>query len=69
LKDGSRAVVLLNRTSTEKEITANWKDLGYPEHLTASVRDLWQHKEIGKFTGSFSADVVSHGVVMITVKP
>ena len=69
LKDGSRAVILLNRAATEKEITANWKDLGYPEHLTASVRDLWQHKDIGKFTGSFSATVVSHGVVMVTLKP
>src|ERR1700678_2634041 len=69
LKDGSRAVVLLNRAATEKEITVNWKNLGYPEHLTASVRDLWQHKDIGKFTGSFSATVVSHGVVMVTLKP
>jgi alpha-galactosidase len=69
LKDGSRAVVLLNRAATDKEITVNWKDLGYPEHLTASVRDLWQHKDIGKFTESFSATVVSHGVVMVTLKP
>ncbi len=69
LKDGSRAVVLLNRGSAEQEISANWEDLGYPDHLSASVRDLWQHKDLGKFTGKFSAPVVSHGVVMITVKP
>ena len=30
MKDGSRAVVLLNRGADEQEITANWTDLGYP---------------------------------------
>jgi alpha-galactosidase len=69
LKDGSRAVVLLNRGKTNQEISANWEDLGYPIHLSASVRDLWQHKDLGQFTGKFSAQVASHGVVMLTVKP
>jgi alpha-galactosidase len=69
LKDGSRAVVLLNRGSAEQEISANWEDLGYPNHLSASVRDLWQHKDLGSFTGKFSAPVASHGVVMAIVKP
>jgi alpha-galactosidase len=69
LKDGSRAVILLNRGSAEQEISASWEALGYPDHLSASVRDLWQHKDLGKFTGKFSAAVVSHGVVMVTVKP
>jgi alpha-galactosidase len=69
LKDGGRAVVLLNRGSAAREISANWEDLGYPGHLSASVRDLWQHKDLGKFTGKFSAQVASHGVVMVTVRP
>jgi alpha-galactosidase len=69
LKDGSRAVILLNRGSTEREISVSWEHLGYPDHVSASVRDLWQHKDLGKFTGKFSAPVVAHGVVMITVKP
>jgi alpha-galactosidase len=69
LKDGSRAVVLFNRGGTEEKITAAWDALGYPDHLAASVRDLWQHKDLGKFTGKFSSSVASHGVVMVTVKP
>jgi alpha-galactosidase len=69
LKDGSRAVVLLNRAAAEQSITVTWEDLGYPSHLNASVRDLWQKKDLGKMTGKFSAPVASHGVVMITVKP
>jgi alpha-galactosidase len=69
LKDGSRAVVLFNRGGTEEKITAAWDALGYPDHLAASVRDLWQHKDLGKFTGKFSSSVASHGVVMVSVKP
>jgi alpha-galactosidase len=69
LNDGSRAVVLLNRGSDRQEISVNWEDLGYPSHLAASVRDLWQHKDQGSFTGKFSAPVDSHGVVMIVVRP
>ena len=69
LAGGDRAAVLLNRSATGKQITLDWEDLGYPSHLSASVRDLWQHKELGKFTGKFSATVPSHGVVMVTVKP
>ena len=69
LKDGSRAVVLFNRGSAQKEIGVSWEELGYPDHFTAAVRDLWQHKDLGKFTAKFSAPVESHGVVMVTVRP
>ena len=55
LKDGGRAVILLNRGGSEQQISVNWEDLGYPSTLSASVRDLWQHKDLGKFTGKFSA--------------
>jgi len=66
---GNRAVLLFNRGAAGQEITANWEDLGYPAHLSAALRDLWQGKDLGKFTGKFSAKVASHGVVMVTVKP
>jgi alpha-galactosidase len=69
LHDGSRAVILLNRSATEQPIKVGWADIGYPEHLSAGVRDLWQKKDLEKSTGKFTAIVHSHGVVMITVKP
>jgi alpha-galactosidase len=69
LQDGSRAVVLLNRGNGQQAVTVNWEDLGYPSHVGATVRDLWRHKDLGAFTGKFSAPVASHGVVMITVRP
>ena len=69
LQDGDRALILLNRGSAEEEITVNWEQIGYPAHLSAVVRDLWVHKDLGTFTGKFSAPVASHGVVMVTVRP
>jgi alpha-galactosidase len=69
LKDGSRAVILLNRGSAAAEVSANWEDLGYPNGVSASVRDLWLHRDLGKFTAKFSGQVASHDVVMVTVKP
>ena len=69
MKDGSRAVILLNRGSSQHEITVNWEEIGYPDHLSASVRDLWAHKDLGTMTGKFSAPVESHGVVMVTIRP
>lgn len=35
-------------------------------HLV-NVVDHWAHKELGEFTGSFSAEVPRHGVVMVKV--
>jgi alpha-galactosidase len=61
--------VLLNRGAAEQQVSATWEDLGYPHSLSASVRDLWQHKDLGKVTSKFSTPVASHGVVMVTVKP
>ena len=69
MQDGSRAVILLNRGGSAQEITVDWEQIGYPAHLSGAVRDLWAHKDLGKFTGKFSAQVESHGVVMVTVKP
>jgi alpha-galactosidase len=69
LSDGSRALILFNRGAAEAEIAVSWTQLGYPDHLSASVRDLWMHKDLGKFTGSFSSKVTSHGVVMVKVLP
>jgi alpha-galactosidase len=69
MQDGGRAVVLLNRGSSSHDISVSWEDVGYPSHLGATVRDLWAHKDLGKFTGKFSAPVESHGVVMVTIRP
>jgi alpha-galactosidase len=69
LQDGSRAVILLNRSSNEAEISVAWEELAYPAHLSASVRDLWSHQDLPKSIGKFSAKVASHAVVMVKITP
>lgn len=69
LADGSRAVLLFNRGAAEQNMAVAWSEVGYPEHVTAAVRDLWLHKEMGKVSGKFAAMVPPHGVVMVTVRP
>jgi alpha-galactosidase len=69
MQDGSRAVALLNRGPSSQDITVKWEQIGYPGHLSAAVRDLWAHKDLGKFTGTFSTPVGSHAVMMVTLRP
>jgi alpha-galactosidase len=69
MKDRSRAVILFNRGATEAEISVAWEELGYPGRISASVRNLWEKKELGNFSGKFGAKVASHAVVMIRVTP
>jgi alpha-galactosidase len=69
MQDGGRAVILLNRGTDEKEIGVSWQEIGYPSHLSAAVRDLWQGKDLGSFKEKFAASVPSHTVVMVRVNP
>ncbi|HEY2961501.1 MAG TPA: alpha-galactosidase [Pyrinomonadaceae bacterium] len=69
LADGGRAVVLFNRGPKAAELSVSWTEIGYPQGLSAQVRDLWAGKDLRKMSGKFSAEVPSHGVVMVTIKP
>jgi alpha-galactosidase len=65
LADGGHAVGLFNRGDAGAKVTAKWSDIG----ITGShkARDLWAHKDLGKISGEFTAEVPSHGVVMIRI--
>ena len=69
LADGSRAVALLNRSANPLSIGVAWTDIGYPSSLRATVRDLWTDKEVRDKSDNYAAQVPSHGVVMVTIKP
>src|SRR5262245_31669165 len=69
LQHGARAVVLLNRATAERQISVSWKEIGLSDSGTASVRDLWQSKNLGNFTDSFVAIVEPHSVIMVIVTP
>ncbi len=68
LSDGGRAVVLFNRSKSAVRMSFSWQEIGYPDYLPLTVRDLWLKKNMGKFKGSYSAKVPTHGVVMLRVK-
>ena len=65
LADGGHAVGLFNRGADTAKVTAKWSDLGIQG--SHQVRDLWEHAERGAITDAFSAEVPSHGGVLIHV--
>jgi alpha-galactosidase len=65
LAGGAIAVGLFNRGAERAKVTARWADLGITG--SKSVRDLWAHADREKVSGEYSADVASHGVVMVKV--
>ena len=69
LQDGGRAVALINRSASAAKISVAWTDIGYPATVSASVRDLWTKKESASVKGEYSAEVPTHGVVMVRIKP
>ena len=48
---GTRAVLLLNRSSAPADVKVAWKDLGLSESSPATVKDLWSGKDLGSLTG------------------
>jgi alpha-galactosidase len=63
----TRAVALLNRNGGSASITVSFAQIGLSSGQ-ASVRDLWQHADLGTFNGSYTATgVPSHGVVMLRI--
>jgi len=66
LVDGSKAVGLFNREQGIVTATIKFSDLGLG--ADATVRDLWKREDLGRFNGSFTADVAEHGVVMLRIR-
>ncbi len=68
MEDGSRAVGLFNRGAAPVSVTAKWTDLGGPGLSgRRMVRDLWRRKELGAYSGAFTADVPARGVVLVRI--
>jgi alpha-galactosidase len=66
LADGGHAVGLFNRGADTAKVTAKWSDLGIQG--SHELRDLWKHADLGKTSGEFTAEVPTHGVVMVKIK-
>jgi alpha-galactosidase len=65
LAGGTMAVGLFNRAPVASEVTVSWADLGIDG--AQPVRNLWTHEELGPASGSFSAEVPRHGVVLVRI--
>ena len=65
LADGSQAVGLFNRSESPTKMTLDFKSIGAP--ASAKLRDLLDHKDLGTMQNSYSADVPTHGVVLVKV--
>jgi alpha-galactosidase len=65
LADGGNAVGLFNRGESELKITLDFQMLGIMG--PARLRNLWEHKDLGSLSGSHTAVVPEHGVVMLKV--
>ncbi|WP_458249044.1 RICIN domain-containing protein [Streptomyces sp. MAI_2237] len=63
---GNRAVVLLNRTSSARNVTVRWADLGLTD-ASARVRDPWARADLGTYGTGYTASVPAGGSVMLTV--
>ena len=75
LADENWAVVFLNRTEKSQKIKFDWKkhvieDLDFKFTLnltqqTYTLRDLWEHKDLGKTNKIFEKELASHDVVAL----
>lgn len=66
LSDGSKAVALFNREEHPMTISLNLGDIGFSG--SAKIRDLWQRKDLGTFSGSFTVGVPKHGSVLLKIQ-
>ncbi len=69
LSRGARALLLFNRGDAPAAIRATSDQLGWPAGVRAKVRDLWAHKDFGRWSGSIEATVEPHGVFMFRITP
>lgn len=64
------AVVLWNRCSKPRTITAKWNSLGLESSTSVSIRDLWTHEYVShNSVASFSTKVDTHGCEMYIFSP
>lgn len=66
LADGGTAVGLFNRGDQAQQVELKWNAAGLAGDQ--ELRDLWSHKDLGRFHDTFSAEVPAHGVKFLKAK-
>ncbi len=67
LAGGDIAVAFFNRGNDPASIAVKWTDAGFKKQ-PLRARDLWAHKDLTVTGPEYSAEVPSHGVVLLRVK-
>jgi alpha-galactosidase len=65
LHDGSKAVGIFNLGDVTRKGTINLQDIKLEG--SQKIRDLWLHRDLGKFTSQFNYEVPSHGVILLKI--
>ncbi|KAH8556630.1 alpha-galactosidase [Umbelopsis sp. PMI_123] len=71
LANNTQVVILLNAGDKATKMTATWDDIWFyslpnvDSSKSIEVRDLWQKKNLGKFSHQITLDVPAHGVRMV----
>ena len=65
LWDGTVAIGLFNRGETAANVRVNWSEIGLAGAHNA--RDLWRQRDLGEFSGGYSADVAAHSAALVKV--
>jgi len=69
MADGSVTALLLNRGDSPADMELNFTAVWVSGSASISLRDLWAEKDIGQFTGSYTARAVpSHGTVVLRLR-
>jgi alpha-galactosidase len=66
LSNGNYAIAILNRSSSTKNASVDFKELGLEGKF--EIRDLWQHKIIGKKEKNWKGKVLSHETKLFRLK-
>ncbi|MDR1120762.1 MAG: alpha-galactosidase [Dysgonamonadaceae bacterium] len=61
-----RAVALFNAGNAEKIIRVKFKDIQLGSR--ASIRDLWEHTDLGEFTDYYETTVPAHSTAMLRIE-
>ncbi len=67
MADGSRIIGLFNRGDFDDVVEITASDLGLTGRYT--IRDLWQGKDLGNFTGQLTTKIPPHGVALFRLQP
>ncbi|MBG6105296.1 hypothetical protein IW249_005710 [Micromonospora vinacea] len=65
--DGSYTVALFNLADAPASVTAHWASFGFTGN--ASVRDVWNRRDLGPQKNAITAALPAHGSRLFTVRP